>query len=70
MKNKFCPYRRHCRDECYGENPCSFAKAFDGIHSKLEAQKKENTKLKRKLARYEELGTVKELEEALYDAYG
>lgn len=35
-KCKLCPYRRTCKDECYGENPCSFAKAFDALGKKLE----------------------------------
>lgn len=35
-KCKPCPYRRTCKDECYGENPCSFAKAFDALGKKLD----------------------------------
>lgn len=46
MKNKICPYRRLCRDECYGENPCSFAKAFDGLQKKIDRLEKENKRLK------------------------
>lgn len=36
MKNKFCPYKKVCRDICYGENPCAFAKAFDGLARKID----------------------------------
>lgn len=36
MKNKFCPYKKTCRDICYGENPCAFAKAFDGLARKID----------------------------------
>ena len=36
MKNKFCPYKKICRDICYGENPCAFAKAFDGLAKKID----------------------------------
>lgn len=35
MKNKFCPYKKTCRDICYGETPCAFAKAFDGLARKI-----------------------------------
>lgn len=31
MKCKMCPYKKTCRDECYGENPCDFALAFDKL---------------------------------------
>lgn len=36
MKNKLCPYKKTCRDICYGENPCAFAKAFDGLARKID----------------------------------
>ncbi len=36
MKNKFCPYKKICRDICYGENPCAFAKAFDGLAKQID----------------------------------
>lgn len=36
MKNKFCPYKKVCRDICYGENPCVFAKAFDRLARKID----------------------------------
>ena len=56
MKNKFCPYKKVCRDMCYGENPCSFAQAFDGLARKLdrknvciESLRAENAELKAKL---------------------
>lgn len=35
MKNKFCPYKKTCRDNCYGETPCAFAQAFDGLARKI-----------------------------------
>ena len=35
-KCKLCPRRRVCRDECYGENPCDFASAFDRIGHKID----------------------------------
>lgn len=34
-KCKACPYKKTCKNECYGENPCSFAKAFDNLGKKL-----------------------------------
>lgn len=36
MKNKFCPYKKTCRDICYGETPCAFAQAFDGLARKIK----------------------------------
>lgn len=44
-KNKICPYRKHCRYGCYGENPCHIAKAFDGLLKKIEGIKEQNRKL-------------------------
>lgn len=35
MKNKFCPYKKTCRDICYGETSCAFAQAFDGLARKI-----------------------------------
>ena len=35
-KNRLCPYRKTCRDICYGENPCAFALAFDGLSRKID----------------------------------
>lgn len=56
MKNKFCPYKKVCRDMCYGENPCAFAQAFDGLARKIdlktsciESLRAENAELKAKL---------------------
>lgn len=56
MKNKFCPYKKVCRDICYGENPCEFAKAFDGLAKKIdlktvciESLRAENAALKAQL---------------------
>ena len=55
-KCKLCPYKKTCRDECYGESPCSFAKAFDNLARKIdlktaciESLKNENEKLKSKV---------------------
>ena len=45
-KNKLCPRRKVCRDACYGDIPCDFAKALD----KLQSQ---NDKLLRKIAKLE-----------------
>lgn len=44
-RNKICPDKKHCRDECYGENPCCFAKAFDGLQGKIDRLKEQNKKL-------------------------
>lgn len=56
MKNKFCPYKKTCRDNCYGELPCAFAQAFDGLSRKIdrktaciESLRAENAELKAKL---------------------
>ncbi len=35
-KCKACPVRRTCQDECYGENPCAFAVAFENLGKKLD----------------------------------
>ena len=35
-KCKHCPQRKFCKDECYGENPCDFALAFDRLAHKLD----------------------------------
>ncbi len=35
-KCKQCPYKRTCRNECYGEQPCDFALAFDRLAHKLD----------------------------------
>lgn len=31
-----CPYRKNCRDVCYGDAPCDFARAFDSLDRKLK----------------------------------
>lgn len=56
MKNKFCPYKKTCRDNCYGERPCALAQAFDGLARKIdrktsciESLRAENAELKAKL---------------------
>lgn len=60
MKNKFCPCKKTCRDNCYGENPCAFAKAFDGLARKIdlktvciESLRAENAALKARLEQEE-----------------
>lgn len=53
-RNKLCPYKRLCRDTCYGENPCAFAKAFDGLQEKIDRLKAENQTLR---AENEDLST-------------
>ena len=62
MKNKFCPYKKTCRDNCYGETPCAFAQAFDGLARKIdrktsyiESLRAENAELK---AKSEQSGVV------------
>lgn len=45
-KNKLCPYKRHCSNECYGESPCDFAKSFDKLQRKIDRLTKENESLK------------------------
>lgn len=35
-KCKLCPQRKFCKDVCYGENPCSFALAFDSLARKID----------------------------------
>lgn len=34
-KCKTCPHKKICRNECYGENPCNFALAFDRLARKI-----------------------------------
>lgn len=55
-RNRQCPYKGHCTNVCYGENPCDFALKFDKMQKKItrlgaenEALKKENAALKAKL---------------------
>ena len=33
---RLCPYRKSCRDVCYGDAPCDFARAFDSLDRKLK----------------------------------
>lgn len=56
MKNKFCPCKKTCRGICYGDTPCAFAQAFDGLARKIdrktsciESLRAENAELKAKL---------------------
>lgn len=35
-KCKLCPRKKVCQDECYGENPCDFATAFDRLGRDLD----------------------------------
>lgn len=49
-RNKFCPYKKFCREECYGSQPCDFALAFDKLSRKLEWWRKKADDLERKLA--------------------
>lgn len=35
-KCKLCPHKRTCRDACYGDNPCDFAKAFDRLGARID----------------------------------
>ena len=28
--------KKHCKDECYGENPCAFALAFDNLARRID----------------------------------
>ncbi len=37
-KCRACPHKKTCRDECYGENPCDFAQAYDRLTRKVEAR--------------------------------
>lgn len=49
-RNKFCPYKKLCREECYDSQPCDFALAFDKLSRKLEWWKGKADDLERKLA--------------------
>lgn len=53
-KNKICPYRRECRDECYGESTCCFALAFDGLQSKIDTLRQKNKALTERIEKLEE----------------
>lgn len=37
-KCKSCPHKKHCQNECYGDNPCDFALAYDRFTRKVEAR--------------------------------
>lgn len=41
-KNRQCPYRQHCSNECYGENPCDFAVKFDQMQKKINRLTEKN----------------------------
>lgn len=45
-KCKGCPRKKICRDECYGDNPCDFAKAFDAMTRKIDRRDSTIQKLK------------------------
>ena len=49
-KCKYCPCRRTCRDECYGDNPCEFATAFDKLGTKLRNKDRKIARLKEEVA--------------------
>lgn len=34
MKNKFCPYKKVCRDMCYGENPSRLQRRLTALLEK------------------------------------
>lgn len=55
-KCKLCPCKKTCRDACYGDNPCAFALAFDGLARKIDRKtvcidslKAENKKLQERI---------------------
>jgi len=60
-KCKLCPCKKTCRDECYGENPCEFAKAFDHIEQKIESLRSDHDELERRIFLMKKY--VKQLEE-------
>lgn len=44
-KNKHCPYRGHCHDVCYGDNPCDHAQKYDLLYKRLQNLQKSNNEL-------------------------
>lgn len=52
-RNKFCPYKKFCREECYGSQPCDFALAFDKLARKLEWWKGKSAALETRLKQVE-----------------
>lgn len=52
-RNKFCPYKKFCREECYGSQPCDFALAFDKLARKLEWWKGKSAALETRLKQAE-----------------
>jgi len=60
-KCKFCPCEKTCRCECYGENPCEFAKAFDRIEQKIVSLRSDHDELERRISLMKRY--IKQLEE-------
>lgn len=54
-RNKFCPYKKTCRQECYGSQPCEWALAIDKLSRKLEWWKGKAEGLERKLPQTNQL---------------
>ena len=45
-RNKLCPYKGHCNNDCYDEFPCDFAVVFDKLQRKIDRLKNQNSILK------------------------
>ena len=54
-RNKLCPYKKTCRQECYGSQPCEWALIIDKLTRKLEWWKRKAERLERKLPQTDRL---------------
>lgn len=52
---KHCPYKKTCRQTCYGSQPCEWALAMDKLVRKLERWKGKAEELERKLTKANQL---------------
>lgn len=77
-RNAQCPYRGHCHDVCYGENPCDHAKKYDQLHSRNQKLKKKSDELLSEIASAKEslgappicrMDTLKQRDEKLREAF-
>ena len=54
-RNKFCPYKKICRQECYGSQPCEWALTIDKLSRKLEWWKGKAEESEKKLTKTNQL---------------
>ena len=68
-KNKHCPYRGHCHDVCYGEQPCDHAKKYDQMHKQIQKLKQSNASLKDAHSSVSAMDTLKQRDKLLEEKW-